>query len=283
MAYIDQYSGMLQEIYAERGQLALAESTTAISSGVATTRIFINAYAGPFLPRGSSLLIKPRYTNNILSVKLSADLDTGDTAIDFDSFTPSFDIPAKTSLFFNNANAISFENKRFFVEHIHLFETGTTHGNDLLINSQEPGGGKYNHNSGTTLTSGSSYNNNWATKFSVLNVPSFKCKLERVIYSCSSNGTTDEDWTISLWKKPINANSSSASAITLINAEEIICQNNQSYVHYIERFSDEMDIADTYLDAQTAIIPSFKKSGSKQTSSTKHYADITLIFSYYDA
>ena len=44
-----------------------------------------------------------------------------------------------------------------------------------------------------------------------------------------------------------------------------------------------MDIADTYLDAQTAIIPSFRKSGAKQTSSTKHFADITLIFSYYDA
>jgi len=283
MAYIDQYSGMLQELYVERGQLALAESTIAISSGAAQDRITINAYAGAFLPRGSSLLIKPRYTNDVLSVKLSADLDTGDTIIYFDSFTPSFDIPAKTSLFFNNANAISFENKRFFVEHIHMFETGTTHGNDLLINSQEPGGGKYNHDAGATLTTGSSYSNNWGTKFSVLNVPSFKCKLERIIYSCSSNGTTNEDWTISLWKKPINANSSSASAITLINDEEIICQNNASYVHYIERYSDEMDIADTYLDAQTAIIPSFKKSGSKQTSSTKHYADITLIFSYYDA
>lgn len=283
MANIDQYSGMLQELYVERGQLALAELTTVVPSGLGTTRLLINAYAGPFLPRGSSLLIKPRYTNNIFSVKLADDLDSGDTAIDIDSFTPSYDIPAKTSLFFNNANAISFENKRFFVEHIHMFETGTTHGNDLLINSQEPGGGKYNHNSGAALTSGSSYSNNWGTKFSVLNVPSFKCKLERIIYSCSSDGTTNEDWTISLWKKPINPNSNTASAITLINDEDIICQNDSSYVHYIERYSDEMDIADTYLDAQTAIIPSFKKSGSKQTSSTKHYADITLIFSYYDA
>lgn len=283
MAYIDQYSGMLQELLVERGQLALAELSTVVPSGLGTTKLLINAYAGPFLPRGSSLLIKPRYTNNIFSVKLADNLDSGDTAIEIDSFTPSSDIPAKTSLFFNNANAISFENKRFFVEHIHMFEQGGNHGNDLLINSQEPGGGKYNHNSGAPLTSGSNYSNNWGTKFSVLNVPSFKCKLERIIYSCSSNGTTNEDWTISLWKKPINANSSSASAITLINNEEIICQNNASYVHYIERYSDEMDIADTYLDAQTAIIPSFKKSGSKQTSSTKHYADITLIFSYYDA
>ena len=283
MANKDQYSGMLQEIYIERGQLCLAQSTGAISSGSATSRILISSYVGPFLPRGSSLLIKPRYTTNVLSVKLSDNLTPGDTTIDCDSFTPSFDIPAKTSLFFNNINAVSFENKRFFVEHIHMFETGQTHGNDQLINSQEPGGGKYNHNSGAVLSSGSNYSNNWGTKFSVLNVPSFKCKLERIIYSCSSTGDTNEDWTISLWKKPINPNSSTATAITLINAEEIISQNNASYVHYIERFSDEMDIADTYLDAQTAIIPSFRKSGAKQTSSTKHFADITLIFSYYDA
>jgi len=277
MAFINQFKGMLTDIFLERQQLTLAESTTAITSGTASTRILIYAYNGPFMPKGSTMLAKPRFSTESITLTLSTDLDSGDTAINFDSFTPTFDLPAKTGLFFNSANALSFENKRFFVEHIHMFETGQTHGNDQLINSQEPGGGKYNHNSGANLTSGSSYSNNWGSKFSVLNIPSYKCRLERVIYSCSSDGTTNEDWTISLWKKPINANSATASNITLINAEDIICQNNASYVHYIEAELNED------LDAGMAIIPSFKKSGSKQTSSTKHYADITLIFSYYDA
>jgi len=283
MAFLNQFKGMLTDILIERQQLVLAESNSDIPSGTATTRITINAYDGPFMPKGSTIVAKPRFTTNSINLTLDDDLNTGATQIELKSFTATFDIPSKTGLYYSSGNAISFQNKRFFVEHIHMFETGQTHGNDLLINSQEPGGGKYNHNSGVVLSSGSNYSNNWGTKFSVLNVPSFKCKLERIIYSCSSNGTTNEDWTISLWKKPINANSSSSSAITLINAEEIICQNNASYVHYIERYKDDMDIADTYLDAQTAIIPSFKKTGSKQSSSTKHYADITLIFSYYDA
>ena len=277
MAFINQFKGMLTDIFLERQQLTLAESTTAITSGTASTRIYIYAYNGPFMPKGSTMLAKPRFSTESITLTLSTDLDSGDTAINFDSFTPTFDLPAKTGLFFNSANALSFENKRFFVEHIHMFETGQTHGNDQLINSQEPGGGKYNHNSGAILTSGLSYSNNWGSKFSVLNIPSYKCRLERVIYSCSSDGTTNEDWTISLWKKPINANSATASNITLINAEDIICQNNASYVHYIEAELNED------LDAGMAIIPSFKKSGSKQTSSTKHFADITLIFSYYDA
>jgi len=277
MAFINQFKGMLTDIFLERQQLTLAESTTAITSGTASTRILIYAYNGPFMPKGSTMLAKPRFSTESITLTLSTDLDSGDTAINFDSFTPTFDLPAKTGLFFNSANALSFENKRFFVEHIHMFETGQTHGNDQLINSQEPGGGKYNHNSGAILTSGLSYSNNWGSKFSVLNIPSYKCRLERVIYSCSSDGTTNEDWTISLWKKPINANSATASNITLINAEDIICQNNASYVHYIEAELNED------LDAGMAIIPSFKKSGSKQTSSTKHFADITLIFSYYDA
>lgn len=277
MAFINQFKGMLTDIFLERQQLTLAESTTAITSGTASTRILIYAYNGPFMPKGSTMLAKPRFSTESITLTLSTDLDSGDTAINFDSFTPTFDLPAKTGLFFNSANALSFANKRFFVEHIHMFETGQTHGNDQLINSQEPGGGKYNHNSGAELTSGSSYSNNWGSKFSVLNIPSYKCRLERVIYSCSSDGTTNEDWTISLWKKPINANSATASNITLINAEDIICQNNASYVHYIEAELNED------LDAGMAIIPSFKKSGSKQTSSTKHFADITLIFSYYDA
>jgi len=277
MAFINQFKGMLTDIFLERQQLTLAESSTAITSGTASTRIYIYAYNGPFMPKGSTMLAKPRFSTESISLTLSTDLDSGDTSINFDSFTPTFDLPAKTGLFFNSANALSFENKRFFVEHIHMFETGQTHGNDQLINSQEPGGGKYNHNSGAILTSGLSYSNNWGSKFSVLNIPSYKCRLERVIYSCSSDGTTNEDWTISLWKKPINANSATASNITLINAEDIICQNNASYVHYIEAELNED------LDAGMAIIPSFKKSGSKQTSSTKHFADITLIFSYYDA
>lgn len=283
MSNLNRFTGMLIDINNERMLNVIGKINTAISSGASVSRVFIDAYNGPLMPKGSSIQIKPRYTSEVKLGVLSSDLESGDTQIDLESFTAPFDIPANTRIFFNNFYALNHIYKRFFVEHIHMFETGSTHGNDLLINSQEPGGGKYNHNSGATLASGSSYSNNWGTKFSVLNVPSFKCKLERIIYSCSSNGTTNEDWTISLWKKPINANSSSASAITLINDEEIICQNNASYVHYIERYSDEMDIADTYLDAQTAIIPSFKKSGSKQTSSTKHYADITLIFSYYDA
>ena len=283
MEYLKRYSGMLEDINGERAFNIIAIINTAITSGATVIRVNINSYTGPLMPKGSSILIKPRFTDSVKIAVLSSDLDTGDTTIDLESFTAPFDIPANTRVFYNNFYALNHIYKRFFVEHIYMFETGTTHGNDLLINSQEPGGGKYNHDAGATLTTGSSYSNNWGTKFSVLNVPSFKCKLERIIYSCSSNGTTNEDWTISLWKKPINPNSTTASAITLINDEEIICQNDSSYVHYIERYSDEMDIADTYLDAQTAIIPSFKKSGSKQTSSTKHYADITLIFSYYDA
>ena len=277
MSQINQYQGMLSDIMGERGASIIAETTTAISSGAATTRLLISSYTGPLMPKGSTLQVKPRYTNNVLVLTLTSDLDTADTQIDVDSFTPSFDIPAKTNIFFNYLNSIQYQYRKFFVEHIHMFETGQTHGNDQLINSQEPGGGKYNHNAGAALTSGTSYSNNWGTKFSVLNIPSYKCRLERVIYSCSSNGTTNEDWTISLWKKPINPNSSSSSAITLINAEEIICQNNVSYVHYIEEEIKED------LEAGLAIIPSFKKSGTKQTSSTKHYADITLIFSYYDA
>lgn len=283
MSQINQYQGMLSDILIERGASIIGETTTLISSGGSVIRILITAYAGPLMPKGSTIQVKPKYTNNVAVYTLSGDLDTGDTQIDVVSKSNTFDIPAKTNIFFNALNSIQYQYKRFFVEHIHMFETGQTHGNDQLINSQEPGGGKYNHNAGAALTSGSSYSNNWGSKFSVLNIPSYKCRLERVIYSCSSDGTTNEDWTISLWKKPINPNSSSASAITLINAEEIICQNNASYVHYIERFSDEMDIADTNIDAETAIIPSFKKSGSKQTASTKHFADITLIFSYYDA
>lgn len=283
MSNLNRFTGMLIDINNERMLNVIGKINTAISSGASTSRVYIDAYNGPLMPKGSSIQIKPRYTSEVKLGVLSSDLESGDTQIELESFTAPFDIPANTRIFFNNFYALNHIYKRYFVEHIHMFEQGGNHGNDLLINSQEPGGGKYNHNSGAALTSGSAYSNNWGTKFSVLNVPSFKCKLERIIYSCSSSGTTNEDWTISLWKKPINANSSSASAITLINNEEIICQNNASYVHYIERYSDEMDIADTYLDAQTAIIPSFKKSGSKQTSSTKHYADITLIFSYYDA
>ena len=86
MANIDQYSGMLQEIYAERGQLVFAQSSVAISSGSTNTRITIYPYAGPFIPKGARVLVKPRFTNNTLAVTLEDDLDTADTTIVTESY-----------------------------------------------------------------------------------------------------------------------------------------------------------------------------------------------------
>ena len=277
MEYLKRYSGMLQDINGERAFNIIAIINTAITSGATVIRVNINSYTGPLMPKGSSILIKPRFTDSVKIAILSSDLDTGDTTIDLESFTAPFDIPANTRVFYNNFYALNHIYKRYFVEHLHMFETGQTHGNDQLIDSESPGSGVFNFNSGAALSDGSSYSNNWGTKFSVLNAPSFKPKLERIIYRCSSDGTTNEDWTISLWEKPVNNNSATATNISLIDSEEIICQNDENYVHSIETFID-YDLTEG-----AAIIPSFKKSGSKQTSSTKHYAEITLIFSYYDA
>lgn len=277
MSNLNRFTGMLIDINNERMLNVIGKINTAISSGASVSRVFIDAYNGPLMPKGSSIQIKPRYTSEVKLGVLSSDLESGDTQIDLESFTAPFDIPANTRIFFNNFYALNHIYKRFFVEHIHMFETGQTHGNDQLINSESPGSGVFNFNSGAALTDGSSYSNNWGTKFSVLNAPSFKPKLERIIYRCSSDGTANEDWTISLWEKPVNNNSATATNISLIDSEEIICQNDENYVHSIETFID-YDLTEG-----AAIIPSFKKSGSKQTSSTKHYAEITLIFSYYDA
>jgi hypothetical protein len=133
-----------------------------------------------------------------------------------------------------------------------------------------------------TLTDSTSYANNFASSFSVMNVPSFKPVLERIIYTTSSDGGTNEDWTLSVWKQSINKNSNTAptiniTTINIIDSQEFIAQNDSNYVHYVENF-----VADR-LTEDSAIILSFKKSGSSKVSSTKHYGQITLIFSYYDA
>lgn len=275
MANIDQYSGMLQELYVERGQLALAQSSVAISNGSTNGRITINTYAGPFIPKGARLLVKPRYTNNVIAVTLLDDLDTGDTTIVTENFVPSFDIPAKTSVFFNNADLVSFANKRFYTKSFQIFESGNTHGNDLLLDPTSPS--QFTINSGVTLTDSTAYANNFASNFSVMNVPSFKPLLERIIYTTSSDGGTNEDWTLSIWKQNINKNSNTAPNINLIDSEEFIAQNDANYVHFVENFVNET------LTEDSAIILSFKKSGTSKVSSTKHYGQITLIFSYYDA
>ena len=275
MANIDQYSGMLQEIYAERGQLVFAQSSVAISSGSTNTRITIYPYAGPFIPKGARVLVKPRFTNNTIAVTLEDDLDTADTTIVTESFVPSFDIPAKTNIYFNNFDLVSFANKRFYTKSFQIFETGNSHGNDLLLDPSAPS--QFTINSGVTLTDSTAYANNFASSFSVMNVPSFKPVLERIIYTTSSDGGTNEDWTLSVWKQSINKNSNTAPTINIIDSQEFIAQNDSNYVHYVENF-----VADR-LTEDSAIILSFKKSGSSQVSSTKHCGQITLIFSYYDA
>ncbi len=276
MGYSDKYVGLLKTIQFERYKNIYGILSAAISSGTTKTAASIEAYSGVELPRNSKIQLCVPYRYKSITLTLSSALETGDTLINFDSVTFNDDFPAGSS-FARLNDSIENKYKRFFVEHIHMFEQGSTHGNDLLINSFEPGGGKYNHNSGNILAAGQNYNNNWGTKFSVMNVPSFKCKLERIIVRCGSNGTSNEDWKISLWEKPVNNNSTSASALALIDDFDITCQNNQSYVHHFEEYIN-YDLTEG-----AAIIPSFAKTGSVKRNSTRHYADITLIFSYNDA
>lgn len=263
-------------------KLQLDKTIGRLASAISMTppypaRMTVYPWAGPPVPKNSYLRIESKGQMHTNLVRTEETITTGQTLVNvtFTNLLPA-DIPVGSRIKVDDYYYQGRSLKTYFVEHIHLFETGSTHGNDLLINSQEPGGGKYNHNAGTTLTSGSAYSNNWGTKFSVLNVPSFNCVLERIIVNGSSNGSTGEDWRITLWKKPINPDSSSSSQITEIEHFDFIFgTTNASYVHNFVNEPNEP------LDANTAIIPSFSKIGTKQTSSTKHYADITLIFSFY--
>jgi len=176
MSQINQYQGMLSDILIERGASIIAESTHLISAGSSIVRIRITAYNGPLMPKGSTIQVKPNYTNNVAGYTVDSDLDIGDTEIKVINKSNTFDIPAKTNIFFNALNSIQYQYKRFFVEHIHMFETGQTHGKDQLINSQKPGGGKHNNNYRAALTRGSSYPNNWSTKLRVLKKTKYKCK-----------------------------------------------------------------------------------------------------------
>ena len=77
MSQINQYQGMLSDILIERGASIIGETTTLISSGGSVIRILITAYAGPLMPKGSTIQVKPKYTNNVAVYTLSGDLDTG--------------------------------------------------------------------------------------------------------------------------------------------------------------------------------------------------------------
>ena len=109
MSQINQYQGMLSDILIERGASIIAETTTLMSGGVAVTRILINSYTGPLMPKGSTIQVKPKYTNDVAVYRLTGDLNTGDTAIDVVSKTNTFDIPAKTNIFYNALNQIHYQ------------------------------------------------------------------------------------------------------------------------------------------------------------------------------
>ncbi len=253
----------------------VGRTSSAIDPSSMPTRITCAPWSGPKLPIGAKIRIDGKGTWLSVVATLTGTLTTNQTTFNVTfQQTPLGILPTDSPIVIDEVGYHQRKFKSYFVEHIHLFETGSTHGNDLLINSQEPGGGKYNHNAGTTLSDGSAYSNNWGTKFSVMNVPDYNCILERVIVRASSNGTTNEDWRLTLWEKPVNNNAATSSQISLINTYDFISQGNASYVHH---FDDNIEYE---LGSGNAIIPSFRKTGTKQTSSTKHYADITLIFSF---
>ena len=266
--------GMFRVWLMDRLTNTLAFVATAISSGVASTRIIIEPWQGGTVPAGATLKVEPLNQVNWFFVVLSSPVNNGDTEIVTESFTPTSDLVTSSKISVSEYNYHDRRFKEYNSTHIHFYHTGSSHGNDLLPTFTQF---NWNINAGSVLTDGVSKPNRWGSQFSFLQAPDYKCKIERIIIQGSSNGLADEDWALRFWDKPVDPNGSSNTNMALIRQEDFISQNDQNYV-----FTRVYEPTGGYsMDSNNSLLLTFLKTGSATRSSTKFYADIEVIYSYY--
>jgi len=251
------------------GNVASTITTTGSSS-----RVIIDSWIGPIIPKGAILKIIPRNTDVEVLILTTSDIVKGATDFTTANFTPEIEIPIGSKIFIEPYQQKEKTYKTYNSTHVHMYHTGTTHGNDMLPNFTQF---NFNVNSGSVLTNGVSKPNRWGSQFAFWIAPANNTKIERIISQASSDGGLDEDWALRYWVKPVDANGSSDTSMGLVDQQSYISVNDQNHV-FTRIYEPGTPFS---MDQGDALIITMIKTGSSQVSSTKFYADIEIITSYY--
>jgi len=225
---------------------------------------------------GEVVLLINAITGSSFEVTLGEDITSSLTRLTISSFTVDEYIPRGSMLIHKQDVKWDYIYKESTLSHLHMYQTGNTHGNDLLINPQDPGSGRFTQNSGTIITDGLSKNNNWGARYGFINAPHNGAQIKKIDYIFTTDAGAGENFVFSLWKKPITPNGTTATTFTLIDSYTITSQNNASYV-FQSTVTPSASLG--ALTEHDVIIPSIKKEGTK-VSSTKVYGDIELLIEY---
>ena len=222
---------------------------------------------------GDEVIVVCSTTGNSYPLTLDTDFDYNSTRLQFTSITLEEVVPLGSYIVLSKDYKWNSLFRKNSLNHLHLYQQGNTHGNDLLMTFTQF---NFNFNSGAILSSGDSKSNNWGARFGFFNAPHNGCQVERINYKFTTNAGAGEIFVFSLWKKPVTENGTAATQLTLIDSYSMTSQNNASYV-----FSASItpSLSDGALNANDVIIPSIKKEGTK-VSSTKMYGDIEILTSF---
>ena len=260
--------------FTERLDQTIGLIRTAITSGTSVRELAVETWNGPNLPIGSKIIIEPLNQNIRYQATTTTNVTTGSTSIGVDLFNTSSTILSQSKIYFDKFNNHDRMYKQYNSTHVHLYHTGTTHGNDVLPNFAQF---NFNINAGSVLSDGDSKPNRWGSQFAFWVAPDYNCKIERIIMHGSSNGGLNEDWAIRYWKKPVTENGTTATDLSLITTHSCTSVNNQNHV-----FTNRYDPTTKYsLDKGDTILITFLKTGTSKVSSTKFYSDIEILTSYY--
>ena len=264
----------IKELQLNTLQKVIGQVNQTISSGSATTRFDVQQWGGPNLPIGSKIYIHPKGSSSHINLTTTSNVTSGSRTIDVSSFTPGLDILPGSTIHYNEHETNDRMYKVYNSTHVHFYHTGSTHGNDMLPTFSQF---NWNFNAQSVLADNVSKPNRWGSQFAFWVAPDYNCKIERIIMHGSSNGGLNEDWALRYWKKPVNENGTANTLLSLITTHSCTSQNNQNYV-----FTHRYDPSTPYsLDKGDTILISFLKTGTSKVSSTKFYADIEIITSYY--
>ena len=202
------HRGLDIKYFTDRLDRTIGLIRTAISSGTSVRELSVESWNGPNLPIGSKIIIEPLNQNVRYLATTTSNVTTGSTTIDVVEFTTTSDIVTQSKIMFDQFNTHDRMYKQYNSTHVHMYHTGTTHGNDTLPNFAQF---NFNVNANSVLSDGDSKPNRWGSQFAFWVAPDYNCKIERIIMHGSSNGGLHEDWALRYWKKPVTENGTTAT------------------------------------------------------------------------
>lgn len=276
---IEKNTGFVKDFQFQQAYNYIGSIANPITATASLRAFNINAWDGPFCPKGSQLTIGNPNSINSFNITLAADLYATQTSISCDSINLTEDIASDSIIIVSQADWVANKYQRFYSTHLNMnfnVNGGSKNTNDYLGTLTQ---GTFTTDSGSILTSGTNKGNSWGGRYGMLNPTGLNFRIHEIKVNSVNNFPVDTTLTLSFWKKAFDVNGSANS--TTIEIAQTTFAGTAGFNNGLQFNSGDIsENGNSALATNDVLIPSIRQSKT-QTGNKNIYCDIEIISSTY--